>query len=135
MAEAQNGESAGLLSALRGAAATLLATCKTRLDLLSNEIEVEKLRAIRLLLLAQAMAFCFAVGIVLAVALLAVLFWEQRLAVLPLGALLFLVLGVVLLARLKAEAKRRDRIFSASVAELEEDVRQLRALHEHERSS
>ena len=44
MGETEGGASAGLLSALRNIAATVLASGKTRLELLSNEIEVEKLR-------------------------------------------------------------------------------------------
>ena len=57
----------GLFAALKGIAATLLVSGKTRLELLGNEIEEEKLRAIHLLLLAQSMAFCLAVGVLLGV--------------------------------------------------------------------
>ena len=106
MGETEGGASAGLLSALRNIAATVLASGKTRLELLSNEIEVEKLRAIRLLLMAQGMAFCFAVGVILAVALLVALFWEQRLAVLAVCTLAFFAFGGVLLGRFRRESRR-----------------------------
>jgi uncharacterized membrane protein YqjE len=120
------------LSALKGIAATLLAACKTRLELLSSEIEVGKLRAVELMLMGIAMAFCFGIGIILAVALLVSSFWEHRLAVLAVCALVFLALGGVLLARIRQASRGSSRIFSASVAELEEDLRQLKAMAGHE---
>jgi uncharacterized membrane protein YqjE len=132
MGETEGGVSNGLFSALRNIAATLLASGKTRLELFSNEIEVEKLRAAGLMLTAFAMAFFLGVGVILAVVLLAVLFWEQRLAVLAICALVFLGIGVVLLLRFRRDLRRPERIFSASVAELEQDLRQLKAMAGHE---
>jgi uncharacterized membrane protein YqjE len=120
------------LSALKNVAATLLATCKTRVELLADEIEVGKLRAVELMLMGIAMAFCFGVGIILAVALLVALFWEQRLAVLIVCALVFLAFGYSLLTRIRQMSSGPNRIFSASVAELEEDLRQLKAATGHE---
>ena len=128
MGEAPGGAPAGLFSAVRDIAATLLASGKTRLELLSNEIEVGKLRAIESILVAFAMAFCLGLGVLLAVALLVVLYWEQRLAVLAISALVFLALGGVLLARFRRGLRRPERIFTASVAELEQDLRQLKGV-------
>jgi uncharacterized membrane protein YqjE len=132
MGEARGGASGGLFSAVRDIAATLLASGKTRLELLSNEIEVERLRAVDLILVALAMAFCFGVGVLLAVALLVTLYWEQRLTVLAVGALGFLALGGILLARFRRRLRRPERVFAASVAELEQDLRQLKAETGHE---
>ena len=64
-----SGASSGLFAALKNIAATLLAGGKTRLELLGNEIEEEKLRAMQLILMAQGMVFCFGVGTLLAVAM------------------------------------------------------------------
>lgn len=132
MGETEGGASAGLLSALRNIAATVLASGRTRLELLSNEIEIEKLRAIQLMLTALAMAFCFGVGVILAVALLVASFWEQRVAVLAVCTLAFFVAGGVLLGQFRRRARRPDRIFAASMAELEQDLHQLKAMAGHE---
>ena len=113
-------------------AATLLASGKTRLELLGNEIEEEKLRAMQLLLMAQGMVFCFGVGVILAVALISSLFWDNRLLVLGLFALLFLVAGGFFYSRFKNATQRPDRAFAASLAELQEDLRQLKAAMGHE---
>ena len=128
----QGGENSGLFAALKNIAATLLASGKTRLELLSNEVEEEKLRAIQLVLLAQGMVFCFGVGVMLAVALLAVTFWESRVTVLGASVVVFLVLGGVFFSMFKRATHRPDRVFSASIAELQEDIRQLKEAAGHE---
>jgi uncharacterized membrane protein YqjE len=122
----------GLFTALKGIAATLLVTGRTRLELLGNEIEEEKLRAIHLLLIAQGMAFCLGVGTLLAVALLTALWWDNRLLVLGLSSALFLVLGGFLYALFKRSTNRQEGVFSASIGELQEDLRQLKAAADHE---
>ncbi len=132
MTENAGGDTSGLFAALKGIAATLLASGKTRLELLGNEIEEEKLRAMQLLLLAQGMVYCFGVGVILVVALISVLFWDNRLLVLGVFALLFLAAGGFFLARFKQATHRPDRVFAASLAELKEDLRQLKAAMGHE---
>ena len=123
---------AGLFAATKGIAATILAGGKTRLELLGNEIEVEKLRAMQLILMAQGMVFCFGVGTLLVVALFTALFWDSRLLVLGASATLFLVFGGVFYTLFKRATHRPEHIFAASIAELQEDLRQLKAAIGHE---
>lgn len=120
-----------MLAALRNIAASLLATGKTRLELLGNEIEEEKLRAMRLLLLAQAMVFCFGVATLLATALLTMLFWDNRLVVVGLACAVFVAGGAYAYSRFKRATQRPDAVFAASIAELKEDLRQLKAAAGH----
>jgi len=122
----------GLFAALKNIAATLLAGGKTRLELLGNEIEEEKLRAMQLILVAQGMVFCFGVGTLLAVALLTALFWDSRLLVLAASAALFLVFGGVFYALFKRATHRPQHMFAASIAELQEDLHHLKAAVGHE---
>ena len=132
MNDAQGGENSGLFAALKNIAATLLASGKTRLELLSNEIEEEKLRAIQLVLMAQGMVFCFGVGAVLFVVLLAELFWDSRFLFLGVSVGFFLILGGIFYTMFMRATHRPDRVFSASIAELQEDIRQLKAAVGHE---
>ena len=127
-----SGTSSGLFAALKNIAATLLAGGKTRLELLGNEIAEEKLRAVKLVLMAQGMVFCFGVGSLIAVALLTALFWEHHLLVLIASAGIFLVLGGFFYTQFKRLAHRPDHVFAASIAELQEDIRQLKAAADHE---
>ena len=117
----------GPFAALRDIAATLLESGHTRLSLLGNEIEVQKRRALRELLLAQALLFCLMLGVLLGVALLTALFWEQRLLVLGALTVLFLGLAAGLFARLQRVKVEAEPVFAGSLAELQEDLRQLRA--------
>ncbi len=117
----------GLFAALKAMAATLLAGGRTRLALLANEIEEEKRRAVHMFVMAQGLVFCAGVGSVFAVALLTALFWESRLLVLGAAAVLFLALAGYFYAQLKRAAQQPDQIFAATLAELQEDLRQLKA--------
>lgn len=122
----------GLFAALKNIAATLLAGGKTRLELLGNEIEEEKLRALQLILVVQGMLFCFGVATLLAVALLTLLFWDSRLAVLTASTALFLGFGAFFYFQFKRATHRAEHIFAASIAELQEDLRQLKTAVDHE---
>ena len=126
MSDKQGGENNGLFAALKNIAATLLVSGKTRLELLGNEIEEEKLRAVHLVLMAQGMVFCFGVGTLIAIALLSVLFWDSRLLVLGASAGLFLAFGVGFYVQFKRLTHRPEHVFAASIAELQEDIRQLK---------
>ena len=121
----------GLFTALKDIAATLLVSGRTRLELLGNEIEEEKLRAIQLLLVAQFMAFFLVLGIVLAVGLLTLLLWDHRFVVLGASSLVCLALGGYFYGAFRRTAQRPDRVFAASIAELQEDLRQLKAAAGH----
>jgi uncharacterized membrane protein YqjE len=121
----------GLFASLRSLAATLVATGHTRLELLGNEFAVEKQRALRLLLLTQGLIFCLGLGMVLVIALIVLLMWDQRTAVLSVFAVLFLGLAGLLYAALRRALQRPEAVFAASLAELKEDLRQLRAVSGH----
>jgi uncharacterized membrane protein YqjE len=132
MSETSDSDRGGLLAAAKNSAATLLASGRTRLELLGNEIKEEKLRAIRLLLVSQAVAFCLLVGTVLAIALLLALFWDNRVALLgSFSCLFFAVAGLAYLA-LKRLTEAPENLFSTSIAELEKDLRQLKGAASNE---
>ncbi len=117
----------GPFAALKNIAATLLATGQTRIELLGNEIEMQKQRALHQLLLMQALMFCIGVGVVLAVVALAVQFPEHRTPLLGGVAVLFFVVGGLVYSRLRRSQAESEPLFAASLAELQEDLRQLKA--------
>ncbi|HOG02583.1 MAG TPA: phage holin family protein [Accumulibacter sp.] len=125
MSETTGSGGGGLLAAARNSAATLLASGRTRLELLGNEIKAEKLRAVHLLLVSQTVAFCLLVGILLAIALLLVLFWDNRVALLGSFSCLFFVIAGLAYLALKRLTEAPENLFSTSIAELEEDLRRL----------
>jgi uncharacterized membrane protein YqjE len=121
----------GLFAAAKNLAATLVATGRTRLELLGNEVEAEKLRALRLLLLTQALMFCLGLGVLLVVMLIMLLLWDQRVAVVGVFTALFLGLAIYFYAAIRRVLQRPEPVFAASLAELQEDLRQLKAASGH----
>ena len=121
----------GLFASLKNLAATFIEIGRARLELIGNEIETEKLRALRVLLLTQALLFCLGLGVLLLVALMALLLWDQRIAVIALFSVLFLGLAVILYGVMQRALRRPEQVFSASLAELQEDLRQLKAASGH----
>lgn len=121
----------GLLAALQTVAASLLAMGQTRLELLANEIEVQKLQALRLLLLAGALLFCAGLGVVLLVLLLAMAAGEARLFVVGGAAVAFLVIAGLLYRTLMLVTRAPEPAFEATLAELQEDIRNLKAAAGH----
>ncbi len=133
MSATPGGEGGGVLAAVVHLVTTLIASAKTRLELIANEIEEEKMRALRLLFAAHGLLFCLGLSAVMAVGWLCVRFWEERLLVLGLGFFFFLTLAFVFYRFVRAFAERPQRVFDASIAELQEDIRQLKAALENER--
>lgn len=120
--------SSGLMESVRRLLSTLVSIASTRLELLANELQEERLRLTQMLLFALVALFCFGMGILLLAVFIAVLFWDDhRLAALGTMSVLFLALGTLMAVLLRSLARARSRLFSASLAELAKDRAQLRA--------
>lgn len=117
---------AGLFSALKNMIATVIAIGKTRAELLVTELEEEKLRLMSLWSKAIGAAFLLAVGSIMAVFCLALAFWEQRVLVFGIFSVLFIGGGLYLIGSLKRQARQPSKMFRASLAELEQDMAELR---------
>lgn len=116
----------GLFASLRNLAVTLTAVAQTRLELLANEVEEEKLRFGQLLLFGSVALFCLAVGSVFLAIFVTVLLWDShRLLVLGGLAVLFFSLGGAAAVMFRARASAGSRLFAASLAELGKDRQQL----------
>lgn len=125
METAQGGGSAW--GAVNHKASTLLEIAQTRLELLGNELEVARITIVRQLLLAQALLFCVAVGVVLTIIGLVILFWEQRLVVVCVAVVTAWAAALYIYYALSSSKRHAAPLFNASLAELQEDLRQLRA--------
>ena len=129
VSEAQDpgsGQRGGLFDSLKTLAATLVSMGRTRLELLSTEIEEDRVRLMSMLLWTLVALFCAALCTVLLTLLLVVVFWDtHRLLVLGILALLFL-LGAAIAGRVVLDkTKVRPRLFASSLAELSKDREQL----------
>ena len=112
--------SAGLLGSVRNLLDTVLGLARTRLELLSTELQ--EALATHALAVVGACAALVLGGLGLAFAGIAVLLAiapEQRLAAATLMALVFLAAGAAV--ALVVRARERPRVFDASLAELQRD--------------
>jgi uncharacterized membrane protein YqjE len=117
----------GLLHSIKHLAQTLLGAAQTRLDILATEIEEERVRLEQMLLYALAAVFCFAMGIVLCVAIVVLYYWDtHRLAAAGTLAAGFLAAGALLGWILRDKVKTRPRPFAATRGELAKDRAMLR---------
>ena len=121
----------GPVAALRRIVETLLTIGQTRLQLLGNEIQVEKHRALKQLVRVLLAVACTCMAAALGIGLLLVLMWDQRVAVLSVLIVLLLGLALWLLHSAKQVAQTHEHPFAASLAELQDDLQQLRAASHH----
>ena len=116
----------GLFAALKNTAATLVGMLQTRLELVSNEIQIEKLRLLRQLALFLAVIFFGGLGLLLAVVLTTLLFWEQRIVLVAVFTALFLGLAGFFYAALRRSTALSEAVLTTSLSELQKDLAQLK---------
>lgn len=120
------GQGAGLLDSVKRLASTLIAIISTRLELLANELQEERLYLTQMFFLSLIALFCFGMALLLLTIFITVLFWDDhRIAVLGGLCALFFVSGILIALLLRSKAQSRPRLFSASLAELAKDREQL----------
>lgn len=119
-------QSEGVLHSLRTLLATLIALARTRLELLSTELEDEKLRVLQLVVWGCAAAFFLALGVVMLTVFVLIVFWDvNRVLTAFLLAAGYLAVGIALGVHVRNRAREKSRLFAASLAELSKDHDQL----------
>ncbi len=125
------GSQGGLFESLKTLALTLVAMGRTRLELLSNDIEEEREWLTAMLTWTLVALFCAALAVVLATLLLIVVFWENyRIPVLCILVVLFFLAAALAWRTVRNMANAKPRLFAASLAELSKDGEQLGTPHE-----
>lgn len=124
MAEA----SSGLMGSVRQLLSTLTSVVSTRLELLANELQEERLHLTQMFLFVMFALFCFGMGLLLLTIFIVVLFWDDhRIAVLGALCTLFFALGAVMTLLVRSKMQVKSKLFSASLAELAKDRQHLNA--------
>lgn len=121
----------GLLAGLRNLSNGTLELVQTRLGLLINEIQIQKHLWVQQLWTSLALLFCLTLAVLLLVALAVLLWWEQRLWVLGSFGLLFALLSLYFFVLLSRRREQEPPLLALSLAELQEDVRQLKEFQVH----
>ena len=118
----------GLMASFKRLLSTLISVASTRLELLANELQEERLRLTQMLIFALFALFCFGIGILLLTVFIVVLFWDDhRLVVTGVLSVIFFALGLLMVMLLRSKAQAKSRLFSTSLAEFAKDREQLGA--------
>jgi uncharacterized membrane protein YqjE len=129
VSEAQNpgtSRRGGLFDSLKVLTATLIAIAHTRLELLSTELEEERVRLSSMLVWALVALFCAGLGVVLATLFVVLVLWDtHRLLALGIPAILFLLGAALALLVVRGKARAKPRLFAASLTELSKDRKEL----------
>ncbi|WP_031404484.1 phage holin family protein [Thiomonas sp. FB-Cd] len=116
---------------LRSRLDTLLGAAQTRLELITVELQEEKLRLARLLFMTVLTALFLGFAAVFAAVWITVGLWDgHRLLALGLSTALFVVLGIACATVAARTMAAGSGLFAASLAELHRDRQALRARDE-----
>ncbi len=115
-----------LSESLKRVAGTMFSIAQTRLELLANELEEERLHFEQTLLYSGIALFFFGLSIMLLTVFIVVAFWDsQRLLVLGSLAALFFIAGLLVWNASRNLIRKTPKLFSTSLAELSSDRNQL----------
>ncbi len=116
----------GPLGSLKRLVHVLLEIAETRLDLLSNEVQLEAVRVARIAIFGAAALLFLCFAVMLATLLVIAALWDViGMAGIALFVVIYGVIGVALLLRTMRLATARSFMFQASVAELAKDRERL----------
>ncbi len=129
VSEAQNPGTSprgGLFDSLKVLTATLIAIAHTRLELLSTELEEERVRLSSMLVWTLVAFFCAGLGVVLATLFVVLALWDtHRLLALGIPAILFILGAALAWLVVRGKARAKPRLFAASLTELSKDREEL----------
>ena len=117
-----------MFGALKNISRTLLAILQTRLSLLANELQAQKILLLQLLGLLLAMLFFSGLAVLSGLGMVVAVWWEQRVLVLGVSVTVFIAVALGCYFRLQSLLNPAEALFGASLAALQDDLTQLRAM-------
>jgi len=122
----ETGHTESLLGSLRDLAKTFVALVQTRIEIFANDIDEERARLARVVVLAVVAAFCLGLAVVLLVLFVVVVFWDtNRLLAIGVIAGVFALGALAALVALRSAVRERPKFLSATLAELHKDEKGL----------
>lgn len=120
-----------MFASLKRLLGTALGIVSTRLELLANEWEEERMRLMRMLVLALLAVFFVCMAAVLFAIFIVAAFWHDHpLLAISVLSLSFFVMSAICAISLRRLLHQRTVLFSASLAELRRDRHELGAADE-----
>ena len=116
----------GILESVKSFGATAVSILKTRIEILSTELQEERERVKDYVVLGVISLFCLMMGVVFLSFFVVVLFWDvSRVLVSGIVTLLYFGAAALIAVRLKGKLKSHPRMFATTIAELAKDYRHL----------
>ncbi len=123
----------GLVDSIKLFLGTWVDLLRTRIEIISTELEEAKIRIEQMVLLAVVSIFCVSFGLLLLTLFVVLLFWDSyRLPVLGGFALLYLGIGIGAVLTMKKKAKETPKIFATTMQELAKDRDHMAIPKSHE---
>lgn len=115
-----------LLSSIKNLVATGASIAKTRLELLSVDVQIARVQFLRSFVMIVSALFFLFFGLLMLALLIVIYNWESdRLMALSLLAGAFLSIGMILAALVIQSLRTMPKLFEASIAELAKDAEAL----------
>ena len=117
----------GLIQSLKTFLRTWVELFRTRLDLLSTELQEERQHLQQIVILGAAALLCITFGVLLVTLFFVAVFWDTnyRLAVLGGFAVFYLGTGIIVGLITRRKSRLKPKLFTASLAELAKDYSHL----------
>jgi len=116
----------GVLDSIRTTLATTAKVIRTRLEIISCELEEQREWMQNLVLLAVTGLFCVSMGLVMLTMFVVALFWESHpIAVIGAFAGLYLIVGAWAVLTFRGKLNARPKLFQTTTGELAKDEAQL----------
>ncbi len=126
-ATGSGGPAGGLFDTLRRTSATLVEIARARVELVTVELEEQRLRAARIAIAAAVTLFFASLALIFATIAVVMAFWDRDpVTVLGTVAAFYGGLGVVAGLLWRAQARARPRLLAQTLAELARDRDELR---------
>ena len=116
-----------MLATLKNIVITLAVMLQTRLELIGNELQAQKLLIARQLGVGLALVFFAGLTVPLLIALAVAIWWEQRVWVLGISSGLCLLGALWCFAALRRTFSATEAVFAASMAALKDDLALLKS--------
>lgn len=118
--------SQGLFESIKALTSTLVAIVHTRLELLSTDLEEDRERLMSLVILSLIALFSLVIAVVLVTITIVIAFWDSY-RVLALASIsgVFIIVGIATWLAAVRQAKKKPKIFVASLLELVKDRQHL----------
>ena len=116
-----------MLATLKNIAVTLAVMLQTRLELVGNELQVQKLLVARQLGLGLALVFFVGLSVPMAVGLAVAIWWDQRVVVLAISCGVCVSVALWCYLALRRTLSTTEAMFAASLAALKGDIALLKS--------